>query len=61
MKFLSPQSPKPSVDRKLSVGGHDYVLPYAREIRFVRGRLIFEGAKHPAPFPSMIVVFGQSF
>lgn len=38
---------------------HDYVLPYATEIRFIRGRLLFDGAKHPAPFPSMIVVFGS--
>jgi site-specific DNA-methyltransferase (adenine-specific) len=38
---------------------HDLVLPHAREIRFIRGRLKFVGAKHPAPFPSMIVVFGR--
>lgn len=37
---------------------HDLVLPLAREIRFIRGRLKFGGAKHGAPFPSMIVVFG---
>ena len=36
---------------------HDYVLPFASEIRFIRGRLKFEGAKFNAPFPSMIVVF----
>ena len=36
---------------------HDLVLPHAREIRFIRGRLKFVGAEHPAPFPSMIVVF----
>ncbi len=30
----------------------------AREIRFIRGRLRFEGASNSAPFPSMIVVFG---
>jgi hypothetical protein len=37
---------------------HDYVLPHADEIRFVRGRLFF-GAKrtHPAPFPSMLVIY----
>lgn len=27
------------------------------EIRFIKGRLTFEGAKHNAPFPSAIVVF----
>ena len=35
---------------------HKYILPYA-EIRFVRGRLKFVGAKDPAPFPSMLVIF----
>lgn len=38
---------------------HDLVLPHAREIRFIRGRLTFVGAKHPAPFPSMVVVFSR--
>jgi hypothetical protein len=36
---------------------HDFVLPHADEIRFVRGRLKFGHAKHGAPFPSIIVVF----
>lgn len=36
---------------------HDLVLPFADEIRFIRGRLKFGGAKQSAPFPSMIVVF----
>jgi phage N-6-adenine-methyltransferase len=35
---------------------HDYILGKA-EIRFIRGRLRFEGGKYPAPFPSMIVVY----
>lgn len=35
---------------------HDYCLPYGK-IEFLRGRLKFGGAKNPAPFPSMIVVF----
>ena len=35
---------------------HDYIYGKA-EIRFLRGRLHFSGAKHNAPFPSMIVVF----
>jgi len=37
---------------------HEIVLPRAREIRFVKGRLKFGDAKNSAPFPSMIVVFG---
>lgn len=36
---------------------HDYCLK-AGEIRFIRGRLKFKGAKNSAPFPSAIVVFG---
>lgn len=26
-------------------------------VRFLRGRLTFEGARHPAPFPSALVIF----
>ena len=37
---------------------HDIVLPFASEIRFVRGRLKFGGSENSAPFPSMIVIFG---
>jgi phage N-6-adenine-methyltransferase len=43
---------------------HDYVWQTERhlprngvEVRFVRGRLRFSGAKHSAPFPSVVVVF----
>jgi site-specific DNA-methyltransferase (adenine-specific) len=36
---------------------HDYVLPYAKEIRFIRGRLKFNDSTKPAPFPSCIVIF----
>ena len=35
---------------------HNYCLK-AAEIRFIRGRLKFGGAKNNAPFPSMIVIF----
>lgn len=35
---------------------HDYAA-YAEEVRFIRGRLKFGGAKHEAPFPSVIVIF----
>lgn len=41
---------------------HEFALPHAREIRFIRGRLKFidprtneEGC--PAPFPSVIIIF----
>ena len=36
----------------------EVIFPMAREIRFVRGRLRFEGAPHSAPFPSAVLVFG---
>jgi len=36
---------------------HDYIIPYANEIRFIRGRLKFSGNKNPALFPSMVVIF----
>jgi phage N-6-adenine-methyltransferase len=35
---------------------HDYVMK-ANEIRLIRGRLKFGGAKNSAPFPSAVVVF----
>jgi hypothetical protein len=35
---------------------HDYCMK-ASEIRFVRGRLHFDGHKNSAPFPSAIVIF----
>ena len=35
---------------------HDYIMK-ADEIRFIKGRLKFKGAKNSAPFPSCIVVF----
>lgn len=36
---------------------HNIVLPHAKEIRFLRGRLKFGDAKNSAPFPSMVVIF----
>lgn len=36
---------------------HEYIFPYATEIRFVRGRLKFGIAKSTAPFASAIVIF----
>lgn len=35
---------------------HKYVTK-AADVRFIQGRVIFEGSEHGAPFPSMIVVF----
>ena len=35
---------------------HDHVLPNAKEIRFVRGRIKFEGYESGAPFPPMLVI-----
>ena len=35
---------------------HAFVMPYG-DIHFLRGRVRFEGAKHPAPFPSAVVIF----
>ena len=35
---------------------HEYVMR-SQEIRFIRGRLKFQGAKYNAPFPSAVVVF----
>ena len=37
---------------------HEIALPFAREIRFIKGRLKFDGAENPAPFPCMLVIFG---
>lgn len=36
---------------------HDLVIPNATEVRFIKGRLKFEGMEAGAPFPSIIVVF----
>ena len=38
---------------------HDWVVGYATEIRFVRGRLKFGGSKNSAPFPSAIVIYDK--
>ena len=35
---------------------HEYAMK-ADEIRYIKGRLKFVGAKHSAPFPSAIVIF----
>ena len=38
---------------------HEHVCRAATEIRFLKGRLKFEGAAASAPFPSMIAVWGK--
>ena len=38
---------------------HDYCMK-AKEIRFVKGRLKFGDSRNSAPFPSAVVVFGNS-
>jgi hypothetical protein len=35
----------------------DYVMPFASEIRFIKGRLRFSNNDNVAPFPSMVVIF----
>ena len=39
---------------------HEICLPFAKEIRFIMGRLRFGDGKYPAPFPSMLVIFEQA-
>lgn len=39
---------------------HKYIYKIADEIRFIKGRLRFVGAVSPAPFPSMVVIFGKN-
>lgn len=36
---------------------HEFILPYAKEIRFIKGRLCFNDDGKPAPFPSCVVIF----
>jgi site-specific DNA-methyltransferase (adenine-specific) len=38
---------------------HDYVMR-ASEIRFLKGRLKFDGHENSAPFPSAIIVFQKT-
>lgn len=38
---------------------HDYVMK-AAEIRFIRGRLRFDGGQWNAPFPSVVVIWGNA-
>lgn len=36
---------------------HEFIFPYATEIRYVKGRIKFSNAKSGAPFPSAVVIF----
>ena len=36
---------------------HEGVFPYVSQLRFIYGRLKFEGGKDTAPFPSVIAVY----
>lgn len=36
---------------------HDLIIPNAKEIRYIRGRLNFNDSKSPAPFPVVLVIF----
>ena len=38
---------------------HEIIMPYATEIRFVKGRLNFNESKSPAPFPCVLVIFDK--
>src|SRR3990167_9960893 len=38
---------------------HDFVMK-AKEIRFIKGRLRFQGAKYNAPFPSAVIIFSTT-
>jgi phage N-6-adenine-methyltransferase len=39
---------------------HDYIFPYATEIRWLRGRIRFGEAESTAPFASAIVIFAPN-
>ena len=41
-----------------TIAWHSYVMK-ATEIRFIKGRLKFNGSKNSAPFPSAIIIFRQ--
>lgn len=39
---------------------HDYIFPYASQIRWIRGRLRFSDASSTAPFASAIIIFDKT-
>ena len=36
---------------------HEIIMKTAAEVRFIKGRIKFGGAPHPAPFPSAIIIW----
>jgi len=36
---------------------HEWIIPFADEIRFIKGRLKFGRSKNSAPFPSIVIVW----
>jgi site-specific DNA-methyltransferase (adenine-specific) len=38
---------------------HEYIFPFASQVRFIRGRLTFGKANSTAPFASAIVIFSK--
>lgn len=38
---------------------HDFIFPFASEIRFIRGRLKFGDSKSTAPFASAVIIFDK--
>ena len=38
---------------------HDYIFPFAAQIRWLRGRLKFGDAKETAPFASAVIIFDR--
>jgi len=38
---------------------HEFIMKYASEIRFVKGRLNFNESKSPAPFPVALIIFDK--
>jgi site-specific DNA-methyltransferase (adenine-specific) len=36
---------------------HNHIFPYAKEVRFIKGRLKFGNSENSAPFPSAVVVW----
>jgi site-specific DNA-methyltransferase (adenine-specific) len=39
---------------------HNLIMPLAKEIKFVKGRLNFNESKSPAPFPCVLVIFDKT-
>jgi len=38
---------------------HEYIFPFAAQIRFIRGRISFGNSKSTAPFASAIIIFDK--